>query len=1243
MQKVAEPLDHSKTYRLLEELSAQRILVLDGAMGTMIQQLKFGEAEYRGSQFADHGRPLTGCNDLLCLTQPDAIAAIHRGYLQAGADLICTNTFNANAISLADYDLTDQVRHINRAAVECARRARDEDGDQAGPMAEKAPRFIAGAIGPTNRTASMSPDVNDPGYRAVTFEELRDAYYEQVEALIQSGVDALMPETTFDTLNLKACLFAIEECFQRLRVRLPVMASVTITDRSGRTLSGQTMEGFLISISHADLFSVGINCALGPELMRPYVEELSKLSPRPTSCHPNAGLPNEFGGYDETPQQMARVLGEFAANGWLNLVGGCCGTTPAHIRAIAAAVADCEPRRLPEVAHDSRFSGLEPLVLRPDSTFTMIGERTNVSGSRRFARLVREGQLGEAVSVARGQVEGGANVIDVNMDDGLLDGPVMMRTFLNLIAAEPDIARVPVMIDSSDFAVIEAGLKCVQGKAIVNSISLKEGEEPFLEHARLVRRYGAACVVMMFDEQGQAVTVEHKLRIARRAYHLLTEKVGMPASDVIFDPNVLAVGTGMEEHARYAVNFIEATRKIKELLPDVRISGGISNVSFAFRGHDTVREAVNAAFLYHAIGAGLDMGIVNAGQLDVYEEIEPELLTHVEDVLLDRRPDATERLIELAARIQGKDRPDEKTESAWRQATLEERLRHALIKGIADFIEQDVEEARGKYATCLEIIEGPMMDGMQVVGDLFGAGKMFLPQVVKTARVMKKAVAYLLPFMDEEKTTAGLADSTRGTIVMATVKGDVHDIGKNIVGIVLGCNNYRVIDLGVMVACEKILAAAVEEGADMIGLSGLITPSLEEMVHVAREMQRRGMTVPLLIGGATTSAKHTAVKIAPAYGREVVHVEDASRSVPVVGQLVHPQRRQALDAENRTLQAKLVKAFEGRQKTKLVPYRDAVAGRFATDWAAARIDVPAFTGSRALDDYPLSELVEYIDWSPFFWAWELKGKYPKILDHPQRGEEARKLLADGKNLLEEIIENKLLRARAVYGLYPAAAVGDDVLVYEDDRRQNELARFHFLRQQWRRQGRECFYCLADFIAPLETARVDYLGAFVVTAGIGAEDVVARFKADQDDYNAIMVKVLADRLAEAFAERLHEIARHDWGFGRDEGLTTEAMIAERYRGIRPAPGYPALPDHTEKRILFELLGAERATGISLTETFMMSPAASVCGFYFAHADSRYFAISRITRDQAEDYARRKGMKLREVERWLASNLGYDPDD
>jgi 5-methyltetrahydrofolate--homocysteine methyltransferase len=1237
-------------YRQLRALLARRVAILDGAMGTMIQQFKFSEADYRGTKFSAFHRDLKGNNDLLAITQPAAITGIHRGYLEAGADIISTNTFNSNCVSMADYDLVDQVRAINLAGVECAKKAVEEfrAGRLAGGDADAEPLgpFIAGSIGPTNRTASLSPDVNNPGYRAVNFDLLVAAYYEQAKALVEGGVDILLAETVFDTLNLKACLFAIDNLLTELRLKMPVMISVTITDRSGRTLSGQTLAAFLASIEHFDAVSVGINCALGPALMRPYVEELSNLCPTWTSAHPNAGLPNEFGGYDETPEQMAAVMGEFVGNGWLNIVGGCCGTTPAHIRAISEAVGDCPPRRPPPPRHETVLSGLEPLLIGPESTFIMIGERTNVSGSKKFARLVREGNLADAVSVARQQVEGGANIIDINMDEGLLDGPKVMTEFLNLLAAEPDISRVPVMIDSSDWAVLEAGLKCVQGKSVVNSISLKEGEEQFLARARLVRKYGAACVVMMFDEEGQAVTVEHKIHIGRRAYKLLTERAGVKPADIIFDPNILAIGTGMEEHARYGVNFIEATRKIKELLPDVKISGGVSNVSFSFRGNDTVREAFNAAFLYHAIHAGLDMGIVNAGQLAVYEDIEPTLRERVEDVILDRRPDATERLVTYGATLQGK-AEENKADPAWRHGPVEERLKHSLVHGIVDYIDADVEEARQRYSTGLEIIEGPLMAGIQVVGDLFGDGKMFLPQVVKSARVMKKAVAYLMPFMEAEKLAAGTSQegnepSTRGTILLATVKGDVHDIGKNIVGIVMGCNNYKIVDLGVMVPCEKILQSAREIKADMIGLSGLITPSLEEMVHVAREMQRLQMDIPLLIGGATTSPKHTAVKIAPAYAREVVHVKDASRCAPVCEKLLSAERRPLFDAENRAFQTQMVAAYHRKQELKLASYRDAIEGRFQTDWASHEIPVPAFLGVRELCDFPLEELVPYIDWAQFFAAWEMRGKFPEILEHPERGPEARKLYDEARKLLDQIIEKRWLRAAGVYAFWPAAAAGDDIILYEDDTRSEERARLHNLRQQWLSETRQTYYSNADFVAPAESGRKDYMGGFAVTGGLGTDELVARYEKDHDDYSAIMAKVFADRLAEAFAERLHEIARKEWQYGRTEKLSVADMLDEKYRGIRPAPGYPSLPDHTEKRILFDLLGAEKSTGITLTDSFMMLPAGSVSGFYFAHPGSRYFAIDRITRDQVEDYARRKGWKLREAEKWLAPALAYDPD-
>jgi len=1223
--------------QLLDQILAQRILMLDGGMGTMIQRYNLGEADYRGAEFANHSHDLKGCNDLLCITKPEVIEEIHRQYLEAGADILETNSFNAQTISMADYGLESHVRAINLAAAACARRAVDAiqatDPDR--------PRFVAGSIGPTNRTASMSPDVNDPGFRAVSFDELVTAYYEQVSALIDGGVDLLMPETTFDTLNLKACLFAIDKYFTDHGVRLPIMASVTITDNSGRTLSGQTIEAFWISIASADLFSVGINCALGPAGMRPYLEELANLAPVYISCHPNAGLPNEFGGYDESPAQMAAVLGEFADNGWLNIVGGCCGTTPEHIAAIADAMRTRPPRRRPTTPQLSSYSGLEALVLRPESNFMLIGERTNVTGSKKFARLILNDDYDAGLAIARQQVEGGANAIDVNMDAGLLDGQAAMTRFLHLIAAEPDIARVPIMIDSSKWSVIEAGLKCVQGKPIVNSISLKEGEEQFLSVARLCRRYGAAVVVMAFDEQGQATETDHKFAICQRAYRLLTEKVGMPPQDIIFDPNILTVATGIEEHNRYAINFIEATRLIKQHLPGARVSGGVSNISFSFRGNEVVREAMHAAFLYHAIRAGLDMGIVNAGQLAVYEEIPPALLERVKDVLFDRRPDATERLVEFAETVKRADQAAV-IDQAWREEPLAKRLSHALVKGIVEYIDVDVEEARQTYPSCLSIIEGPLMDGMNIVGDLFGAGKMFLPQVVKSARVMKKAVAYLMPFMEEEKARASdTSSSGRGKVLLATVKGDVHDIGKNIVGVVLGCNNYQILDLGVMVPCDKILKTAKAEGVDIIGLSGLITPSLEEMTHVAREMQREGFNVPLLIGGATTSPKHTAVKIAPAYQSSTVHVKDASRCVGVLDNLLNPKLRADFNRRNKAEQAQLVEAYSRRHQITLVPYAEAQAKRFTCDWATVDIPTPEFLGRRTIDDQPLTELVPYIDWSPLFHTWELKGKYPRIFDDPNVGSEARKLFDDAQRLLQEIVDQRRLTAKGVYGFWPAQSVGDDIVLYTDATCTQELTRFHTLRQQWQRPGQPTFYALADFIAPKDSGRVDYLGAFAVTAGLNIEPLVAKFDADHDDYHSIMTKALADRLAEAFAEFLHAKVRRQWGYGQQEQLSTDQLIEEKYRGIRPAAGYPACPDHTEKGPLFELLDATAATGIRLTESYAMYPAASVSGLYFAHPQSRYFTVDLMTREQIEAYAHRKHMPLTDVERWLSPNLGYEP--
>ncbi|MBX9790916.1 MAG: methionine synthase [Pirellulales bacterium] len=1219
----------------LERLLAERILVLDGAMGTMVHALQLSEQQWRGDRFADHPKNLRNCIDVLSLTQPEAVEQIHRQYLAAGADIIETNTFTATSVALADFGLDVLVRELNLAAARLARQAVD-DFNQREPQR---PRFVAGSIGPTNRQLSVAGSVDDPAHRNTTFDEMVDTYYEQVSALVEGGVDILLAETAFDTLVLKACLFAIDKYFEDHGLRLPVMASFTIFN-GGKTLSAQSVEAVWASISHAPLLSVGINCALGPEMLRPYVEELSRIAPIYVSCYPNAGLPNAFGGFDETPAQMAGVLGEFAAAGWLNIVGGCCGTTPDHIRAIAGAVAKAQPRVRPRLVRYTTLSGTDPLVIRPESNFILIGERTNVTGSKRFARLILNGDYESGLAVARDQVEAGANILDVNMDAALLDGEAAMTRFLNLIAAEPAISRVPIMIDSSKWSVIEAGLKCVQGRGIVNSISLKEGEEQFLHHARLCKRYGATVVVMAFDETGQATTVEHKVAVCRRAYELLTEQAGFDPTEIVFDPNILSVATGIEEHNDYAVAFIEATRQIKERCPGAKVSGGVSNISFAFRGNDVVREAMHAAFLYHAIRAGLDMGIVNAGQLAVYEEIEPRLRERVEDVLLNCRPDATERLVEFAETIRQKGAAPV-VEQAWRSGTVAARLSHALVQGVTEYIEADVEEARGQYATSLEIIEGPLMAGMQVVGDLFGAGKMFLPQVVKSARVMKKAVAYLLPFMEAEKARSGAAQQKRGKVLLATVKGDVHDIGKNIVGVVLGCNNYEVIDLGVMVPAEKILDTAVAEGVDMVGLSGLITPSLDEMVHVAREMQRRGLELPLLIGGATTSAKHTAVKIAPAYHHITTHVLDASRAPGVVERLVNPKARDEFGRENAALQARLVEAFQQRRQATLIPYSQTREKRFSCDWASVDIPRPEFLGARTLADVPLAEIVPYIDWSPFFLAWELKGKYPAIFDNPELGGAARKLFDDAQRLLRRIVNERLLTARAVYGFWPANSVGDDIVVYAGEDRAAELCRFHTLRQQWQRQGQTVFHALADFIAPLESGLVDYLGAFAVSAGFGAEELARQFEREHDDYEAIMVKALADRLAEALAEMLHARARREWGYGRNEQLSSEAMIAEEYRGIRPAPGYPACPDHTEKRTLFNLLSAEREAGIRLTENFAMTPAASVSGLYFAHPQARYFAVDMLLRDQVEDYARRKGMPLAEVERWLAPNLGYEP--
>jgi 5-methyltetrahydrofolate--homocysteine methyltransferase len=1222
----------------LEEILLQRILVLDGAMGSMIFGLGLEERDVRGDRFADHHKELKNCTDVFSLTRPKEIIDIHRQYLSAGADIIETNTFNASPVGLAEFDFAPEViPEINLAAVANARRAVAEFSEKTPDK----PRFVAGSIGPTAQQTAISTRVEDPAYRGITFEEMEASYYVQVAALVEGGVDVLFPETVIDTLNLKACLFAISRYFDETGQRVPVMVSGTF-DPSGATfVSGQVIEAFWNAISHFPMLSVGMNCALGPDVMRPHIEELSKLATSYISCHPNAGIPNEMGDFDLQPAEMAKTIGEWAEAGWLNIVGGCCGTTPEHIAAIADVVAGVAPHKENKIKPLTRLSGSRPLTLREDANFMMVGERTNVTGSRKFARLIREEHFEDAVEVARDQVEGGAAVIDVNMDDALLDGEAAMTKFLRLIAGESDISAVPVMIDSSKWSVIEAGLRAVQGKGIVNSISLKEGEAEFIAKAKLIRRYGAASVVMAFDEQGQAVEVDDKVRVCQRAYEILTRQVGFPPEDIIFDPNILTVATGMEEHNNYAVNFFEATRQLKQHCPGAKISGGVSNVSFSFRGNDVVREAINAAFLYHAIQAGLDMGIVNSGQLEIYEEIPKSLLKHVEDVLLNRRSDATDRLLEFSETVKSGKKKGRVEDLAWRKGTVEERLKHALIKGVDKFVVGDAEEARQKYDKCLLIIEGPMMDGMGVVGDLFGSGKMFLPQVVKSARVMKKAVGYLMPFMEEEKKVAGIEQHQyRGKILLATVKGDVHDIGKNIVGVVLACNNYEIIDLGVMVPAEKILEEARELQVDIIGLSGLITPSLDEMVYVAKEMTRLDYQLPLLIGGATTSDKHTAVRIVPHYDHGVVHVLDASRSVGVVEQLINEEVRDDYLKEYRAAQIKTADRYQQRD-VKLVPYKEALSRRFETDWTRVDIASPSFTGVRTIKNIPLAEIRPYIDWSPFFMAWELKGKYPEIFKDDHVGQEAQNLFGDAEQLLDRIVDDQLLTANACYAFWPAGSEGDDIVLFTDDTRAEELARFHLLRQQWERKGQKSFRSLADYIAPVDSGCSDYLGGFVVTAGIGCDALCAEFDAQHDDYNSIIAKALADRLAEALTEKMHREARLEWGFGAKEKLINEELIQGKYRGIRPAAGYPACPDHTEKQTLFELLDAEQATGVQLTESFAMMPAASVSGIYFAHPEARYFAVDRITRDQVASYAQRKGWSIETAQRWLGPNLGYDP--
>jgi 5-methyltetrahydrofolate--homocysteine methyltransferase len=1220
----------------LERELASRILVLDGAMGTMIQDRGLVEEDYRGRRFADHACSQKGNNDLLSLTQPDVIREIHAAFLEAGADILETNTFNSTAIAMADYMMEDAVYDLNRVGAELAREA----ADAVAKRTPDKPRFVAGVLGPTNRTASISPDVNDPAFRNIDFDELAGAYGLAVSGLIEGGADVIMVETIFDTLNSKAALFAIETYFHRHGFRLPVFVSGTITDASGRTLTGQTTEAFWTSVSHARPLVVGLNCALGAAEMRPYVEELSRVADTYVGCHPNAGLPNAFGEYEQTPEDMREVLADYAASEFVNLIGGCCGTTPEHIAAMVDAVAGLPPRQPVVQEKRCRLSGLEPLEIGPDSLFVNVGERTNVTGSARFAKLIKEDDYEAALEVARQQVRNGAQIIDINMDEGMLDSEGAMIRFLNLIAAEPDISRVPIMIDSSKFSIIEAGLKRIQGKGIVNSISLKEGENAFIEQARLVRRYGAAVVVMAFDEAGQADTVERKVEICTRSYRILVDEVGIPPEDIIFDPNIFAVATGIEEHDRYALDFIEATAKIKKSLPHALVSGGLSNISFSFRGNNPLREAMHSVFLYHAIRAGMDMGIVNAGQLAVYQDIPEDLRERVEDVILARRADATERLLEIADDFKGMGAA-QTVDTAWREQPVEARLAHALVHGIADHVDDDTEEARLAAARPLDVIEGPLMDGMNIVGDLFGEGKMFLPQVVKSARVMKQAVAHLLPFIEAEKD--GAAQQTNGKILMATVKGDVHDIGKKIVSVVLQCNNFEIIDLGVMVPAQKILETARAENVDIIGLSGLITPSLEEMVHVAAEMERQGFDIPLMIGGATTSKIHTAVKIDQRYHGPTVHVLDASRAVGVAGQLLSDDLRQAfmtdIDAEYEDVR---IRHEEGNARSPAVTIGEARANRAPINWSPAQITRPTFFGTRVFDHFPLAELRDRIDWTPFFRTWELAGTYPRILEDPVVGRTARELFVDAGRMLDQIVAEGWLQAKAVIGFWPANAVGDDIELYADDSRAEAIVRIHTLRQQMAKREGRANYALADFIAPKETGIGDFVGAFAVTAGIGIDAHVDRFEAAGDDYNAILLKALADRFAEAFAERMHERVRKEyWGYARDESLDNQALIAEQYRGIRPAPGYPACPDHTEKETLFRLLDATRAIGLELTEGYAMIPAAAVSGFYLAHPEARYFGVGRIDRDQVEDYAVRKGIDLETAERILAPNLRYTP--
>ncbi len=1216
------------TYKLLKEILKKRIMVMDGAMGTMIQKYNLKEEDFRDELELNPDISMKGDNDILSLTRPDVIKEIHELYLEAGADIIETNTFSATTISQADYHAEHHVYDMNFASAFIAKNAA-RDYTKKNP---DKPRFVAGALGPTNKTCTLSPDVNDPGFRAVSFDEMKRTYYDATRGLVDGGADILLVETIFDTLNAKAAIYAIQDYLRESGKELPVMISGTIVDMSGRTLSGQTVEAFWNSVSHTkNLLSVGLNCALGAEQMRPFISELSSKAPVFISLYPNAGLPNEFGGYDQEAETMAAILKGYADEGFLNIVGGCCGTTPEHIRFFADYVKELQPRKLPEIKPYMRLSGLEPLTFRPDMNFVNVGERTNVAGSKKFARLIKEENYDEALSVARQQVEGGAQILDINMDEGMIDSEKAMVRFLNLLAAEPDIAKLPIMLDSSKWEVIEAGLKCLQGKGIVNSISLKEGEELFREHAEKILNYGAAVIVMAFDEKGQADTYERKIEICRRAYNILTEEIGFPARDIIFDPNIFAIATGIEEHNNYAVDYIHAVKWIKENLPGAKVSGGVSNLSFAFRGNNPVREAMHSVFLYHAVKAGMDMGIVNPGQITIYEDIEPDFRERVEDVILNRRDDAAERLLEVASGIKEK-KKDETVEAEWRKKPVEERLKHALIKGITDFIIDDTEEARLKAEQPLDVIEGPLMAGMNVVGDLFGSGKMFLPQVVKSARVMKRAVAHLVPFIEADN--EGKVEKA-GTVLLATVKGDVHDIGKNIVGVVLGCNNYDVIDLGVMVPSDKILSAAKEKGADIIGLSGLITPSLDEMVHVASEMERLGLELPLLIGGATTSRIHTAVKVAPEYSGPAIHVLDASRSVPVVSKLLSKTSKEEFLKSAHAENQKIRDDYEQRgAEKKLISLKEARKNKFTPDFSDGVVVPPKFTGVKSLPGYSLEEISRYIDWTPFFITWEMKGKYPAIFENDTYGGEARKLYNDAREMLDKIISDKWLTANAVFGIFPANSAGDDIILNGNN--NPGQIKLHTIRQQSKKAAGASNLALADFIAPADSGIQDYIGAFAITTGLGIEKKIAEFEELHDDYSIIMLKALADRLAEAFAELLHEKARKEfWGYAADEDLSNEALIKEKYRGIRPAPGYPAQPDHTEKMTIWKLLDVENSTGITLTESLAMNPAASVCGLWFAHPDAKYFTTGKITMEQVEDYAERKDMPVEEVKRWLGS--------